>query len=518
MTDDSKEKRSDDEKDEALNISDDNHNSNATSPSEYSRFTKNEKWFIVCFTSFVGVFSPLTANIYLPALPSIAIAFHKSTELINLTLTMYMVLQGVAPMLWGPVSDHIGRRPISAACLLILSLSCIGLALVPTSAFWLLMLLRCLQAAGSASTIAIGAGVVGDISTRAERGGFFGIFTLGPMVGPAIGPIIGGALSQSLGWRALFWFLCISASICFVIIILFQPETLRAISDSGRLNIPIIYKPVIPIIGRNAPPAPASQEAKVKVPKNPFGLFLNPDVDVLLLMSAISCAVYYGVTATISTLFVETYPFLTETTIGLCYLSIGGGMIIGSSITGRLLDADYKRFKAQAQARIGEGEQVNLNQEEDFPLEKARLRLLPIYITLMAAASAGYGWCVQGKVNIAGPLILQFIIGYMSISIMNVASTLMIDLVPGQSSSVTACNNLIRCTLSAVLVSVIELMLKGMGIGWTYVLLGAILLTAIPVVYLSIRIGPKYRIKRQQERAEALARLAEAANNADEKA
>lgn len=62
-----------------------------------------------------------------------------------------------APMFWGPMSDHIGRRPISAACLLILSLSCVGLALVPTSDFWLLMLLRCLQASGSASTIAIGA-------------------------------------------------------------------------------------------------------------------------------------------------------------------------------------------------------------------------------------------------------------------------------------------------------------------------------------------------------------------------
>ena len=141
-------------------------------------------------------------------------------------------------MIWGTISDHIGRRPISAICLLILSLSCVGLALVPTSAYWLLMILRCLQAAGSASTIAIGniylcptlllwmpalgAGVIGDISNREERAGFFGLFMLGPMVnwkqkknwsylmqslsiqkqiGPSIGPILGGALSDSLGWR-----------------------------------------------------------------------------------------------------------------------------------------------------------------------------------------------------------------------------------------------------------------------------------------------------------------------------
>jgi len=168
-------------------------------------------------------------------------AFHKSTELINLSVTMYIVLQGTAPMIWGTISDHIGRRPISAICLLILSLSCVGLALVPVSAYWLLMVLRCLQAAGSASTIAIGAGVVGDISNREERAGFFGLFMLGAVLGPSVGPVIGGALSDSLGWRSIFWFLCISASICFVIIILLQPETLKSVVDKGRHQIPILY-------------------------------------------------------------------------------------------------------------------------------------------------------------------------------------------------------------------------------------------------------------------------------------
>jgi MFS family permease len=62
----------------------------------------------------------------------------------------------LAPMVWGTLSDRWGRRPITFACLATLSLSCVGLALVPTSAYWLLMLLRCLQAAGSASTVALG--------------------------------------------------------------------------------------------------------------------------------------------------------------------------------------------------------------------------------------------------------------------------------------------------------------------------------------------------------------------------
>jgi hypothetical protein len=59
-------------------------------------------------------------------------------------------------MLWGPLSDRFGRRPVFLVCLVILIGSCIGLALCPTDAYWLLLLLRCIQASGCASTIALG--------------------------------------------------------------------------------------------------------------------------------------------------------------------------------------------------------------------------------------------------------------------------------------------------------------------------------------------------------------------------
>ncbi len=81
-------------------------------------------------------------------------------------------------MIWGPLADKSGRRPVYLACLLTLCGSCIGLALVPTNAYWLLMLLRCIQAAGSASTIALGSGVIVDIASRAERGFYLGVFII----------------------------------------------------------------------------------------------------------------------------------------------------------------------------------------------------------------------------------------------------------------------------------------------------------------------------------------------------
>ena len=62
----------------------------------------------------------------------------------------------LAPMFWGTLSDRWGRRPMFISCMVVLALACVGLALIPTNAYWLLMLLRCLQAAGSASTIALG--------------------------------------------------------------------------------------------------------------------------------------------------------------------------------------------------------------------------------------------------------------------------------------------------------------------------------------------------------------------------
>ena len=182
----------------------------------------------------------------------------------------------------------------------------------------------------------------------------------------------------------------------------------------GSYTPSAIYRPWVPIIGRNRIGSSPVDKPTKKAFVNPLRLFTYPDVLLLLFYNGILYAVLYGVTATTSTLFQKTYPFLSETDIGLCYLAIGGGMVFGSVFSGRFLDRDYQSIKKQMirKAEADREKSMRLEdvmREENFPIEHARLRTTPIYLALFVSATLGYGWCLQKSVNLAVPLILQII-------------------------------------------------------------------------------------------------------------
>ncbi|TFY72788.1 hypothetical protein EVG20_g208 [Dentipellis fragilis] len=471
-------------------LSHDNKTNPDTRPGEvkekpYSVFTTGQKWFIVSMASLAGIFSPLTANIYFPAIPVMASQFHKSVELINLTVTVYMIMQGISPMFWGTLSDRWGRRPMFLGCLLLLSLSCVGLALTPSSDYWLLMLLRCVQAAGSASTIALGAGVIADIASPAERGGFFGLFSFGPMVGPSIGPVIGGGLTQGLGWRAIFWFLCISSAVCLVVIFLFLPETLRSMVGDGSVPPPFLYRVgMVPVMRKARHDGTREKIPPRKSFNNPLMLFTYPDVVVLLILNDGHRPVFLG------------------------HWWRHGGR---SLITGKMLDREYRVLedKMIKQGKFDPEKKMSARdraRDSSFPLEVARLRTMPVFMVLYLGCMVGYGWCLKAQVSIAGPLILQFIMGYAIVSIMNAVQTLLVDLVPAQGSSITACNNLIRCSLGAAMVSVVNIIIDAVGDGWTYVILAATCVAVTPLLYVEVKWGPVWRERRRKRHAEQTVR------------
>lgn len=190
------------------------------------------------------------------------------------------------------------------------------------------------------------------------------------------------------------------------------PETLRAIVGDGSVRAGRIYTPPMRIVGRHRVMKLTSELPPRGPFTNPFKMFLYPDVFILLFINGTYYAVFYGVTASLSISFENTYPYLTQTDVGLCFLAIGGGMFFGTTLTGKLMDAYYKKIKdnrtPQAQSDP-EKKDIDCSGAEPFPIEHVRLKFMPYLIVVYTACVIGYGWSLEAKTSIAVPLTLQFI-------------------------------------------------------------------------------------------------------------
>jgi hypothetical protein len=114
------------------------------------------------------------------------------------------------------------------------------------------------------------------------------------------------------------------------------------------------------------------------------------------------------------------------------------------------------------------------------------------------AAIICYGWVLQQKSPLVGPLILQFIMAFSLTAGVNTASTLLVDLYPESPATISAANNLGRCLISAGATAVINPMIQGMGLGWCYVFIGLLCFSFYPMLQVIIRKGPGWRAERHE--------------------
>ncbi len=298
-----------------------------TGGTAYSLFTKRQKQYIVFLTAWGGFCSPLSANIYFPALNSLAKDLKVSNELINLTLTSYMIFQGLAPTIFGDLADMTGRHPAYIIGFVIYIGANIGLAL--QNKYAALFILRCLQSTGSSGTVALGSGVVADIASSGERGKYMGFTQFGPMTAPAIAPVIGGILSQFLGWRSLFWFLTIMAVVYLIPFGVTFLETGRNVVGNGsvpplgwnmslmnylktrKINSSSELSRTASRQEKKAAQAELASKRKLTFP-NPLKtvhIILEKDVGMLLLYNSLVYTAFYDVTASLPSLFAEIYGF-----------------------------------------------------------------------------------------------------------------------------------------------------------------------------------------------------------------
>ncbi|KAE8324467.1 major facilitator superfamily domain-containing protein [Aspergillus sergii] len=485
----------------------------------YSAFSKAQKRYIVFCTSWAGFFSPVSSQIYYPALNTLAHDLHVSGGLINLTLMSYMVrvpfpllsmgkrtydkkiFQGLSPMFVGDFADKAGRRPAYIGCFILYIAANIGLALQNNYAA--LFVLRCLQSAGISTTIALGSGVVSDIATAAERGSYMGFVTAGTLLGPSVGPVIGGLLAQYLGWRAIFWFLTIFAGTFTIQFLLFFPETARKVVGNGSLPPPTWNLSLINWYqtrsrrteeGQEETNNTAEERNKITFP-NPLrtlSIVFQKDTSLILLSNAILFAGFYDVSASIPSIYEDLYN-LNDLQIGLCYIPFGLGATIASIISGKILDYNYRRLAKQLNIPLHNSSSRDL---KDFPIEKARLQLAFPLLTIGSLTVIAFGWVLHFRVHLAAPTTILFVMGLGLTGAFNTVSTLLVDLYPGNASAATASNNFVRCLLGAGATALIDPMLNAMGRGWCFTFITFVMLGTAPLLGVVVRFGPRWREER----------------------
>lgn len=155
----------------------------------------------ILLTTLVAL-GPLSTDLYLPALPTLAQAFATDAARVQLTLSVFLAGFAVAQLFYGPLSDCYGRRPVmlfGLALYLVSSLACMLATSIDA-----LILARFFQALGACAGPVLGRAIVRDVYGPVQAARVLAYISGAMAIAPMIGPLLGGWLTVWFGWRANF--------------------------------------------------------------------------------------------------------------------------------------------------------------------------------------------------------------------------------------------------------------------------------------------------------------------------
>jgi DHA1 family bicyclomycin/chloramphenicol resistance-like MFS transporter len=145
---------------------------------------------------------PLAIDTYLPALPAMADSYGVRVTDVERSVSLYVMGTALGQLLGGPLSDHLGRKPVAWGGLLLFALASLLISL--STALWQLDLLRVIQALGGGATVVVAAASVRDWFDGQEAARVLSNIGLIMLIAPLVAPAVGAMLVLLQGWQAIF--------------------------------------------------------------------------------------------------------------------------------------------------------------------------------------------------------------------------------------------------------------------------------------------------------------------------
>ncbi len=158
---------------------------------------------ILAMLALLSAFPPLSIDLYLPALPRVMAVMQTNQGLINLSLSLFLIFFAAGILVWGPVSEKYGRKPVLLTGLGLYVLGSVGCALSLNVTH--LILARVVQAFGGGAAEAVATAMVKDMYTGRKRESVLAVVMAMVVVAPVVAPVLGAWLMTFMSWQAIFW-------------------------------------------------------------------------------------------------------------------------------------------------------------------------------------------------------------------------------------------------------------------------------------------------------------------------